>query len=78
MDNVRFHRGPTVQEKMEIRGLEWKFLPPYTPYFNEWTHFVKRNELMTTAELIAATDAAATYISAENTWNMSDMSIPTA
>lgn len=73
MDNVRFHKGPIVLETIEIRGLEWKFLPTYTPYFNaiencfaQWKNFVRIEEARTPAELNAAIDAAAAWISGEH------------
>jgi len=34
IDNVRFHHHARVQEMMEIRGWEWKYLPPFCPYLN--------------------------------------------
>jgi len=48
MDIVRFHYHARVQEMIEIRGWEWKILPPYSPYlnpveyfFSQWKHHVK-------------------------------------
>jgi len=47
LDNVRFHHSAIVIEMLELRGFEYKFLPPYSPFFNgiecmfsEWKHFV--------------------------------------
>jgi hypothetical protein len=55
IDNVPFHHSLIVVEMLELRGFEYKYLPPYSPYFNgiecvfsEWKHFVKEglhNEL---------------------------------
>ena len=49
LDNVSFHHSANVIEMLELRGFEYKFLPPYTPYFMaiecmfaEWKTFVKR------------------------------------
>ena len=48
LDNVRFHHSALVIEMLELRGFEYKFLPPYSPFFNgiecmfsEWKHYVK-------------------------------------
>jgi len=50
-DNVGFHRSVHVREMMEIRGFEWKLLPPYSPFlnpiecmFSQWKNHVKRSE----------------------------------
>ena len=67
MDNVPFHKGSEVREIMEVRGLQWKFLPPYTPYFNaientfsQWKNFAKRGEPLLNEEDLkdAINDAA--------------------
>ena len=49
LDNVSFHHSANVIEMLELRGFEYKFLPPYSPYFMaiecmfaEWKTFVKR------------------------------------
>ena len=49
MDNVRFHSSPIVREELVVLGLESKYLPPYSPFFNpienlfqKWKNFVKR------------------------------------
>ena len=48
LDNVAFHHSPLCIEMLELRGFQYKFLPPYTPYFmaiecmfSEWKHYVK-------------------------------------
>jgi len=48
LDNVGFHRSPIVVEMLQIRGFEYKYLPPYSPFFmgieslfSEWKHHVK-------------------------------------
>ena len=33
IDNVGFHRSPMVREMLELRGFEYKYLPPYSPFF---------------------------------------------
>ena len=45
---VAFHHSPLCIEMLELRGFQYKFLPPYTPYFmaiecmfSEWKHYVK-------------------------------------
>jgi len=47
LDNLRFHHNAVVIEMLELRGFEYKLLPPYSPFFNgiesmlsEWKHFV--------------------------------------
>jgi len=47
-DNVGFHRSPIVVEMLELRGFEYKYLPPYSPFFmgieslfSEWKQHVK-------------------------------------
>ena len=32
LDNVRFHHSALVIEMLELRGFEYKFLPPYSPF----------------------------------------------
>ena len=48
LDNVRFHRSAIVVEMLQLRGFEYKYLPPYSPFFmgieclfSEWKHYVK-------------------------------------
>ena len=48
LDNVGFHRSPIVAEMLELWGFEYKYLPPYSPFFvgieslfSEWKHHVK-------------------------------------
>ena len=48
LNNVGFHRSPIVVEMLELRGFEYKYLPPYSPFFmgieslfSEWKHHVK-------------------------------------
>jgi len=48
MDNVPFHRNRQVVELMELRGWNYKFLPPYSPFlnpieclFSQWKNYVK-------------------------------------
>ena len=52
MDNLPFHKHARVIEIMQIRGWEWRFLPPYSPFlnpieclFSQWKNHVKRSEL---------------------------------
>ena len=48
LDNVAFHRSAIVVEILELRGFEYRYLPPYSPFFmaiecmfSEWKHYVK-------------------------------------
>ena len=48
IDNVGFHRSPMVREMLELRGFEYKYLPPYSPFimgieclFSSWKKHVK-------------------------------------
>ena len=77
MDNCTIHHGAQVQELLELRGFQWRFLPPYSPYFNPienmfamWKHYVKVSKCESEVELFAAIHAAAGKISAENCSNM--------
>ena len=51
MDNVNFHRMQIVVEEMAILGMEHKYLPPYSPFFNpienvfsQWKHYVRQQK----------------------------------
>ena len=64
MDNVAFHRTVLVREEMIILGLETKFLPPYSPFFNpienmfsQWKNHVKRSNATNEEELLVAMNA---------------------
>jgi hypothetical protein len=61
MDNVAFHRGGQSIEKIRTLGLNYKFLPPYSPFFNpiefmfaQWKNLVKRAQPSTEVQLLAA------------------------
>ena len=48
LDNVGFHRSPIVVEMLELRGFEYRYLPPYSPFFmgieclfSQWKKHVK-------------------------------------
>jgi transposase len=61
MDNVPFHHTDEVKAILDAHGFEYRYLPPYTPYFNaienlfaEWKNFVERAEPNNLLEIYAA------------------------
>ena len=61
MDNVSFHRSAIVLEDMAVLGLNYKFLPPYSPFFNpienffsQWKGFVRSQKPRDETELFSA------------------------
>jgi hypothetical protein len=72
MDNVRFHRGVNVTNRITELNMRYKFLPAYTPYFNaieclfaQWKKIVRRAEPMNHVELVAAINNFQNIIEAE-------------
>jgi len=48
---VGFHRSPIVVEMLELRGFEYKYLPPYSPFFmgivclfSQWKKHIKEGQ----------------------------------
>ena len=77
MDNCTIHHGAQVQEVLEIRGFSWRYLTPYSPFFNPienmfsmWKHYVRASKCETEEELFVAIHAAANRITAEQCANM--------
>ena len=73
MDNLPFHRHARVIEMMQIRGWEWRFLPPYSPFlnpieclFSQWKNHVKRSEPEDLEELDAATREVINVVTADD------------
>ena len=73
MDNLPFHRHARVIEIMQIRGWEWRFLPPYSPFlnpieclFSQWKNHVKRSEPEDLEELDAATREVINVVTADH------------
>ena len=73
MDNLPFHRHARVIEMMQIRGWEWRFLPPYSPslnpiecLFSQWKNHVKRSEPEDLEELDAATREVINVVTADH------------
>ena len=61
MDNASFHLTEAVVDMLEIRGFEYRYLPPYCPFFNpienhfsQWKGFVRRERSRSTDELMNA------------------------
>ncbi len=61
MDNVPFHRNAQVIGTIRAMGFDYRFLPPYSPFFNpiecmfsHWKNNVKRAQPTTEAQLLAA------------------------
>ena len=77
MDNCTIHHGVQVQEMLDVRGFQWKYLPPYSSFFNPienmfsmWKHHVKIGKCDTEEELFEAIHAAATKITPDHCSNM--------
>ena len=61
MDNVAFHRSPLVREIIELRGFQYYYLPPYSPYlnpieslFSQWKNLIKTTFPKNEGELMRA------------------------
>ena len=77
MDNCTIHHGVQVQEVLEIRGFSWRYLPPYSPFFNPienmfstWKHLVKESNCNTEEELNEAIHNATNEITPGKCANM--------
>jgi hypothetical protein len=42
MDNVAFHHNLAVQDLMIVRGFEFRYLPPYSPFLNPIENMIHR------------------------------------
>ena len=73
MDNVAFHHMNIVLEEMIILGLDHRFLPPYSPFFNpienmfsQWKHYVRVQKPRNYVELTFAMSDVRNIISADD------------
>lgn len=61
MDNVSFHRTALVRDRLETRGFQIQYLPPYSPFFNptenllsQWKSYVRRDRPDNEEQLVDA------------------------
>ena len=73
MDNVNFHKMDIVLEEMAILGLDYHFLPPYSPFFNpienffsQWKQHVKQQKPANEVELRTAMDNVRNIVSVDD------------
>ncbi|XP_074604096.1 uncharacterized protein LOC141857502 [Brevipalpus obovatus] len=73
MDNVRFHRNPEIVQKVESKGHQVFFLPPYSPFlnpieevFSKWKGIVRQANCKNEDELYHEVKEASKKISSDN------------
>ena len=73
MDNVNFHRMQAVVEEMAVLGLEYHYLPPYSPFFNpienvfsQWKQHVRQQKPQDEDELQAAMNNVRNVVTVEH------------
>jgi len=73
MDNVGFHKTELVREELIILGLNVKYLPAYSPFFNpienmfsKWKNYVKRTQASNEVELRAKMNQEREVITAQD------------
>ena len=73
MDNVNFHKMQIVVDEMAILGMEHRYLPPYSPFFNpienmfsQWKHYVRQQSPQNEDELLVAMNNVRNVVSVEH------------
>jgi len=73
LDNLSVHKSPAMQEAVEARGAEVRFLPPYSPDMNPtekmWSKVkavLRKIEARTNGELFDAVGAALAMVTASD------------